>query len=110
VAPQTVQPQTNQPQQTYSSPGVTEQRLVPQPGVREYHDSGTNGSGSPLYNRNYPPNSSGTSLQQNPMPRQPAAPLPDSPPKVKLQNIVAIPNPPVAAQIVRNDKNAPEPW
>jgi hypothetical protein len=109
VAPQTAQPQTIQPQQTYSSPGVTEQRLVPQPGVREYREGGTNGSGSPLYDQNFPPNSRGTSLQQNPMPRQPA-PLPDSPPKVKLQNIVAIPNPPVTAQIVRNDKKSPEPW
>jgi hypothetical protein len=32
----------------------------------------------------------------------------NSPPKVKLQNIVAIPNPPVAAQIVRNEKKAGE--
>jgi hypothetical protein len=88
---------------------VTEQRLVPQPGVQEYRNGGTNGTGSPLYDRYYP--KSGTSLRQDPrVPTAPPAPVPvNSPPKVKLQNIVAIPNPPLAAQIVRNEKKAGEP-
>jgi hypothetical protein len=85
---------------------VSEQRLTPQPGVSEFRDNGANGSGSPLYNRYYPPN--GTSLQRNPA--TPAAPLPDAAPKVKLQNIVAIPAPPLVGQVVRNEKKAPEPW
>jgi len=95
-------PQTIQPHAPYS-PGVSEQRLAPQPGVSEFRDGGTNGSGSPLYNRYYPPN--GTSLQRNPATPAPAAPLPDAP-KVKLQNIVAIPAPTLVGQIVRNEKKA----
>jgi hypothetical protein len=43
-------------------------------------------------------------------PKPAPAPLPVSPPKVKLENIVAIPAPPVAGQIVRNDKTTPERW
>ena len=115
VQPQTVQPQTIQPQTIQppynQQPGVTEQRLVPQPGVQEYRNGGpSSGTGSPLYDRYYPPNS-GTSLRQDPsrIPTAPAAPVPvNSPPKVKLQNIVAIPNPPVTGQIVRNEKKADE--
>ena len=101
-------PQTIQPQPGYAAPGVSEQRLTPQPGVSEFRENGTNGSGSPLYNRYYPPN--GTSLQRNPATQSPAAPLPNAGPKVKLQNIVAIPAPPLVGQVVRNEKKAPEPW
>ena len=94
-------PQTIVPQQPLTSPGVSEQRLVPQPGVQEFRNGGPTGSGSPLYDRYYP--NTGTSLPL----RAPAAPTPvpvDSPPKVKLQNIVAIPSPPVTGQFVRNEK------
>ena len=110
VAPQAAQPHVIQPQ-----PGVSEQRLVPQPGVQEYRNgvpTAPGGTSSPLYDRYYGPNT-GTSLRQDPprLPVAPPAPVPvDSPPKVKLQNIVAIPNPPVAAQVVRNEKKTPEAW
>jgi len=118
VAPQTVQPpvaqpQLAQPQPPYNSPGVTEQRLVPQPGVQEYRNgvpTAPNGTSSPLYDRYYNPNS-GTSLRPDAprLPTAPPAPVPvDASPKVKLQNIVAIPHPPVAAQVVRSEKKTSE--
>jgi hypothetical protein len=97
-------PQAILPQQPLTSPGVTEQRLAPQPGVQEYRNGGPGGTSSPLYDRYYHPNT-GTSLQQSPT--APPAPV-TSPPKVKLQNIVSIPNPPVTGQIVRNEKKTTE--
>jgi hypothetical protein len=103
------QTQTSQPPILQGQPGVSEQRLVPQPGVQEYRQGGVSGSGSQLYDRYY--NSRGISLQQNDprVPTAPPAPVPvNSPPAVKLQNIVAIPNPPVPAQIVRHEKKTAE--
>jgi hypothetical protein len=109
--PVAVQPQgTLLPQGQYPTPGVTEQRqgpgvteqrLTPVPGVQEYRNQGT---GIPPGYQGYPRN--GTTLQA--VPRQPATPptpMPTmAPPKVKLENIVAVPVQPVPAQVVRNDK------
>jgi hypothetical protein len=108
VQPQaTLQPQgTLQPQTPYPQPGVTEQRLAPVPGVQEYRNPGpSNGLGYDRpYQQGYRPN--GTSLQAIPrQPVTPPAPAPaTAPPKVKLENIVAVPVEPVPTQVVRNDK------
>ena len=93
-----------QPQGTYPvpgvneqrlAPGVNEQRLTPIPGVRE-----NRGSSNGIYPQNYPLTSpNGTSLQ-----RPPAVVPTPPPPKVKLENIVAVPVEPVPARVVRNDK------
>ncbi len=85
-----------QPQATYPTPGVKEQRLAPIPGVRE--NRGT----TPYPQNSSPISPNGTSLQRLPVT---PAPVPASPPpKVKLENIVAVPVEPVPAQVVRNDK------
>jgi hypothetical protein len=108
VAAQTQIPLQQQP--NYPLPGVNEQRQAPVPGVRENPVPGVRenrgSSNGQLNPQNYYPISpNGTSLQR--LPVTPPAPVPASPPpKVKLENIVAVPVEPVPAQVVRNDKIA----
>jgi hypothetical protein len=100
-----------------AQPGVSEGRSVPvpAPGVRESTDRGA-GSGSPLFDKYYPPSqttmppASGSSLRQSLPPRLPVTPpqpLPlQPPPKVKLEQIVGVPGPILQGQVVRFN-NAP---
>ena len=82
---------TGETPRAVAPPGVTEQRTAPT-------DKGT-GSGSPLYDRSYsnPPQPSGSKSSLRPnvptLPVSPPPPVPVQPPNVKLEKIVAIPNP-----------------
>lgn len=109
LAPSTAAPPVAAP------PAVTEQRLTPTPGVQEVPER-RNGSGSPLYDRYYPPSTppsspshmpgaEGSSLRP-PTPRYlpPAAP----PPSVKLERIVSVPQARIQGQVVHSN-NAPRP-
>ncbi len=81
-----------------AQPGVGEGRIQPQapappPGVRETRSP--NGSGSPLYDQHFrspAPNTTGSSLRPQPqaLPVRPPNPVPLSPPKVKLEQIVSL--------------------
>jgi hypothetical protein len=85
-----------------AQPGVNEQRSQPSAGVRENSDRGNTGSGSPLFDRYYPPSGtqnspshSGSSRrlqpQPQPLPVRPPAPVPaqNAAPRVKLEQIVS---------------------
>jgi hypothetical protein len=85
-----------------AQPGVGEGRVqpqTPQPAIRE--NRGTNGSGSPLYDQNFPrgtshpmPNATGSSMspRPQPLPVRPPTPLPvQKPATVRLEQIVSIP-------------------
>lgn len=96
-------------------PAVTEQRQAPAaPGVQEYPERRNGGSGSPLYDRYYPPTqpapsnmpkTEGSSLRQAP-PRLPVLTppaVPVTPPAVKIDRIVSLPHTSLYGKVVRND-------
>jgi hypothetical protein len=95
---------------------VTEQRVAPVPGVQESADPNRPGSGSPLYDRYYPPPgapmppASGSSLRQPParLPVTPPVAVPAAPPNLRPERIAAAPAPNVLGQVVRRDR-VPEP-
>lgn len=101
-----------------AAPAVTEQRQAP--AVQEYpqRNGGNGGSGSPLYDRYYPPASpapsqmpktEGSSLRQ-PAPRLPViapAPVPVTPPAVKLDRIVSLPHSNLYGRVVAANDDAP---
>jgi hypothetical protein len=116
--PNGTQPQVGQYSQYPSTPpppAVTEQRLTPVPGVQEQRSPA--GSGSPLYDRYYPPpqNTSpptympgvGSSLRQLPPTLPPAAPR--TTPAVRIDRIVSVPGADLNRQVVRGNGAAPVP-
>ena len=97
-----------------AAPAVTEQRAAPAPAVREQPGQAPASSGSPLYDRYYPPSQSapppaaGSSLKPIPAVPAPANPT-GGPPRVKLESVVALPTPNLAGKVVHGD-NAPDAW
>lgn len=87
-----------------ASPGVSEQRIPPTPGVLEQPGRG-NGNGGSSYERNYPPDSmppaSGSSIR----PRPQSAPV--APPTVRLDRIVSLPPANVEGQVFRGETGQP---
>jgi hypothetical protein len=84
------------PSGTQPPAGVTEQRIAPVPGVSEQRTP--TGTGSPLYDRYYPP-------PQNPPPYMPGVgrsvpPPPPAPPTVRLDRIVSVPSTDLNRQVV----------
>lgn len=104
---------------SYPAPAVTEQRSTPAPAVQEYPQRNGGSSGSPLYDRYYPPSNAppaqmpkteGSSLRQTP-PRLPVLTppaTPVNPPSVKIDRIVSLPHTSLYGKVVRND-DAPRP-
>jgi hypothetical protein len=97
-----------------AQPGVSEQRLTPQPGVNVVPNSG----GSPLYDRSYGPGSSspssptpptnGTNRQTTLPPPVRSITTPPPPPNVRLDRIVSVPQSSVQGQIVRAGGDVPQ--